>query len=308
MLSVFYLLSSLAVTLAQRNSGITLAVGPKCGTLSGAPLDVNAGLLPLAQYRTLVAFGDSYTDGGIRTGAPLLPAILTPPSPKAGGRTTNGPVWAEGLTMDTGATIMDYAVGGAVTDAKLWPSKSTASDFKTQVSLFTSQNNNLNPNTTLYAVFFGINDVAASGKDGIANLPIAAQTILDQIKLLTQAPTNARSFLVVDISGQGKPNTAADAFRQKYFTGLGALHSSISEFRLAFVNFLPLWTGVLGTTPGFKAFGYTSSGSCTINSSTTDGACSDPAHTFFWIPGHPSKETHRIMADYVERVLVECSV
>lgn len=110
MLTSLYLLSGLAFAFAQRNDGITLAVGPKCGTLSGTPLDVNAGLLPLAQYRTIVAFGDSYTDGGIRTGAPLLPAVLTPPSPKAGGRTTNGPVWAEGLTADTGAVIKDYAV------------------------------------------------------------------------------------------------------------------------------------------------------------------------------------------------------
>lgn len=160
----------------------------------------------------------------------------------------------------------------------------------------------MNPNTTLYAVFFGINDVAASSRkcfpvpdilhyidhlieDGTANLPVAAQTIIDQIKLLTQAPTNARSFLVLDISGQGKAIPTADAFRQKYFSGLNTLHSSISGFRVAFVNFLPIWTGVLGTTPGFKAFGYTSSGACTVNSSTTVGACSDPAHTFFWIPG-----------------------
>jgi hypothetical protein len=115
MLTSLYLLSSLAIASAtlssrERNNGIHLVVGPNCGTLSGTPLDVNAGLLPLDQYETIVAFGDSYTDGGIRTGAPLLPAVLTPPSPKAGGRTTNGPVWVEGLTADTGALLKDYAV------------------------------------------------------------------------------------------------------------------------------------------------------------------------------------------------------
>ena len=42
-----------------RNDGIHLAVGPKCGSLSGAPADVNAGLLPLKSYKTLVTFGVS---------------------------------------------------------------------------------------------------------------------------------------------------------------------------------------------------------------------------------------------------------
>jgi phospholipase/lecithinase/hemolysin len=290
------------------NSGIHLAVGPKCGTLTGTPVDVNAGLLPLKSYKTLVTFGDSYTDGGVRNGGPLLPAVLSPPNPKAGGRTTNGPVWAEGLTADTGATLKDYAVGGAVTDAKLWPSKGTASDFVTQAQLFLSQNNNLNPATTLYSVFFGINDVSASKTDGVANLPVAAQTIIDQITLLTKSPTNARHFLVLDDYGRGSSSTAGDAFKQKYFTGLQTLSKTISGFKVAFVDLKTIWNGVLGSSPGFAAFGYTSSGACTLNSSTTVGACNDPDHTFYWIPGHPSKQTHRIMADYVEQVLVNCAI
>jgi phospholipase/lecithinase/hemolysin len=245
----------------------------------------------------------------VHTGGPLLPAVLAPPNPKAGGRTTNGPVWAEGLTADTGATLKDYAHGGAVTNSSLWPSLGTVpNDFVGQVQLFLSQNNNLNPNTTLYSAFFGINDVGASATDGTANLPVAAQTIIDQITLLTKAPTNARHFLVLDDYGRGKASTAGDAFKQKYFTGLQTLSKTISGFKVAFVDFKTIWSGVLGTSPGFAAFGYTSNGACTLNSSTTVGACSDPDHTFYWIPGHPSKQTHRIMADYVEQVLVNCAV
>jgi hypothetical protein len=33
----------------------------------------------------------SYTAGGVTDGSPLAPAVIIPPSPKAGGRTTNGP-------------------------------------------------------------------------------------------------------------------------------------------------------------------------------------------------------------------------
>ncbi|KIJ37178.1 carbohydrate esterase family 16 protein, partial [Sphaerobolus stellatus SS14] len=134
----------------------------------------------------------------------------------------------------------------------------------------------------------------------------AAQTIIDQITLLTQPPTNARHFLVLDDYGRGSESTAGDAFKQKYFTGLFTLSKKISGFKVAFVDFKTIWSGVLTSTPGFKAFGYTSSGACTVNSSSTVGECSDPAHTFYWIPGHPSKETHRIMADYVEEVLTRC--
>jgi len=68
-----------------------------------------------------------------------------------------------------------------------------------------------------------------------------------------------------------------------------------------------LWTGVLTSTPGYQAFGYTSSGGCTVDSSTTVGQCSDPAHTFYYIPGHPSKQTHRIMADYAKLVVANCA-
>lgn len=111
MLTPLYLLSSFALAFAQRNDGVTLAVGPKCGSLTGTPLDVNAGLLPIVQYKTIVAFGDSYTAGGVSTGGPLKPAVVVPPNPHAGGRASNGPIWVEDLCADTGAIVMDYAVG-----------------------------------------------------------------------------------------------------------------------------------------------------------------------------------------------------
>lgn len=95
-----------------RNDGIHLAISPTCGSLSQSAKasDVNAGLFPLGSYKTIVSFGDSYTDGGVRDGSPPAPAVVIPPNPKAGGRTTNGPVWNEVIANDTGARYMDYAV------------------------------------------------------------------------------------------------------------------------------------------------------------------------------------------------------
>uniref|UniRef100_A0A0W0F2T7 Carbohydrate esterase family 16 protein n=1 Tax=Moniliophthora roreri TaxID=221103 RepID=A0A0W0F2T7_MONRR len=94
----------------ERNDGIRLAVSPICGSFPGNVADINAGIDP-GRVRTIVSFGDSFTDGGKDDGSPLDPPVIIPPNHKAGGRSTNGPVWVEGVADDMGnATLMDYAV------------------------------------------------------------------------------------------------------------------------------------------------------------------------------------------------------
>lgn len=119
----------------------------------------------------------------------------------------------------------------------------------------------------------GINDYSASKTDG-NHLPQAAQVVLDQITLLASPPTNARSFLVTDDYGRGTHNPNGDAYKTKIFQGLAELHSKLPHLQVAFVDFAPLWDAVLGSTPGYKAFGYASSGYCVADSLTTVGACS----------------------------------
>jgi len=227
-------------------------------------------------------------------------------SPRAGGRVTDGPVWAEDLASDLGATIMDYAVSGAVINVTLWPSEAGQTDFLHEAALFLSQNNNLNPATTLYAVFFGINDVGASKTDG-NHLPQAAAELITQIQQLAAAPTRAKNILVLDDYGRGTHSATGDAFKQDVFNGLSTLRAQ--GLNVAFVDFAPLWDAVLGTSPGFAAFGYDTSGACIPNLAQTNltGECSTPLNSFYWLPGHPSKETHRIMANYVEFVLANCT-
>lgn len=119
----------------------------------------------------------------------------------------------------------------------------------------------------------GINDWVASKTDG-DKLPQAAQVVLNQIELLASPPTNARSFLITDAYGRGTQDTPGDAWKLQIYNGLGALHLGSPSLNFAYVDFEPLWEGILGiTAPGFKAFGYTSIGSCTLNSSSTAGAC-----------------------------------
>ncbi|KAG9037198.1 hypothetical protein FRB95_006451 [Tulasnella sp. JGI-2019a] len=288
--------TSLAVaqttTNTTRNDGIHLAISAasNCATKNinfstvNVTSNVNAGLLALTGYTTFVTFGDSYTTVGVRDGSTPAPAVLIPPSPKAGGRTTNGKVWIEDIADDVGSPhLMDYAVGGAVTNVTLWPSKAGASDFVGQVQIFLNQKNNLDPTKTLYTVFFGINDWSAASVDG-NKMPLAAQDLLNQISLLASPPTNARSFLITDDYGRGKADAKGDAYKLQIFKALGAWYKNqtYSGFKFGFVDFAPLWTAILGPTPGYAAFGYASSGYCAVNSSTTVGACSgeQPSSTF----------------------------
>ncbi|KAJ7030318.1 carbohydrate esterase family 16 protein [Mycena alexandri] len=288
----------------QTNDGVHLAITPTCGKLGGTFANANAGVIT-AGMKTLIAFGDSYTFGGRSDGGPLAAAVLVGTSPRAGGRATDGPIWAEDVASDLGATIKDYAVSGAVINVTLWPSEAGQSDFLHQAALFLSQNNNLTPATTLYTVFFGINDFGASSTDG-NHLPQAAAELLTQIKQLAAAPTNAKNIVVLDDYGRGTHSATGDAFKQAVFSGLSTLRAQ--GLNVAFVDFAPLWDAVLGASPGFAAFGYDTSGSCIPNASQTDltGECSTPLNSFYWLPGHPSKETHRIMANYVEFVLANC--
>ncbi|KAI0703893.1 hypothetical protein C8T65DRAFT_654550 [Cerioporus squamosus] len=303
----------------RNNSGIHLAVSPACGSLSGNASDVNAGI-DLKRVKTIVAFGDSYTDGGRDDGGPLAPPVVVPPDAEAGGRSTDGKVWIENVADDIGATLMDYAQSGACTDLRLWPSNYKKVDFIGQMAAFLSQSNDLDPESTLYTIFFGINDFGDSRIDGEANLQAAAQVILSQIRILASEPTNARSFLLADVYGLGTHTHAGDAFVQTIYSGLYDFHRGVNstghgaregpKLNVAFVQFSRIWDGVLGPDPGYEAFGYVSTDACITDCSikfcSTDGMCDDPEHHFYYIPNHPSKEGMRIMADYVEDVLEKC--
>ncbi|KAF8829563.1 carbohydrate esterase family 16 protein [Lentinula edodes] len=288
------------------NDGIHLAVSPQCGPLDGKTTNVNAGIVPTS-IKTIVSFGDSYTDGGVDNGSALLPPVLIPPNDEAGGRSTNGPVWIEGVSGDWGAHLMDYAQWGACTNLSLWPSNPRKVDFIDQMATFLGQSNQLDPDTTLYSIFFGINDYIASLIDG-DQMPEAAQTILNEIQTLSSPPTNGKSFLVVDVYGRGNTSAWGEAYKQQVFDGLKAFHEGSAKLNVAYVDMAAIWDGVLGPNPGYQAFGYTSTAACTVCTEDCNqyGWCMDPEHYFYWIDGHPSKETHRIMADWVEEVLQSC--
>lgn len=113
------------------------------------------------------------------------------------------------------------------------------------------------------------------------HLPEAAQDMLAQIALLASPPTNARNFLITDAYGRGTHNARGEAWLQSIFDGLVAFRSQDPPLNLAFVNFATIWDGVLGSDPGYEAFGYTNPGACYIDGN----ACDDPEHYFCWFDG-----------------------
>ncbi|KIY66006.1 carbohydrate esterase family 16 protein [Cylindrobasidium torrendii FP15055 ss-10] len=289
---------------------VHLAISPTCGVLQrgSLPTDINVGINP-HNIRTIVSFGDSYTDAGKADGSALDPAVICPPNQLAGGRSTNGPVWAEGVASEmNNATLLSYAQAGACIDLSIWPSNPRKLDLLMQMEVFLGQERELDPVTTLYSLFFGINDFGDSKHDG-DHMEEAAAVLLIQVRRLIASPTNARNFLVLDVYGQGEHAERGERFKQVIYDGLVDMHATV-PIQFAYVDFGHIWDGVLGPVPGYQAFGFTSMDQCTSCSHICDenGWCTDPDRHFYWFWGHPSKVTHKLMADYVMEVLENCHV
>ncbi|VDB86519.1 unnamed protein product [Peniophora sp. CBMAI 1063] len=304
----------------ENNDGIHLAISPPCGTLSENVTNVNVGI-DLRDIDTIVSFGDSYTDGGAHDGVLCLCLfyLSTENGTRAGGRITNGYVWIEHLANMTGrreALLMDYAISGAVVNASLWPNTAaatgTSASFVNEMATFQNQtHDNLHPDTTLYSIFFGINDYSVSLTQG-NELPAAAEDLLGLIDVLTAPPYKAQHVLGLDDYGRGNRTMEGEVYKKIVFDGMDTRHrAALKEnkiMKVAYVDFAPLWDAVFGE-PGYTAFGYSSDGFCFPSAgqlTTVDEECLDPDTTFYWLHGHPSKQTHKIMADYVYQVLSRC--
>lgn len=292
-------------TVLPRGTSVQLAISPPCGSSQ----DFSTGIPSLSSMKTIVAFGDSYTDGGAENGGPLPPAVVVPPNPEAGGRMSNGPVWVENLAKAANATLKDYAMSGALVDATQYPGVTlpnpNARDFFGQINMLLSQPSIPDPATTLYVVFFGMGDFIMS--DGFTKAPGPDEVvsgIMFGILELVSSPIFAKNILIVDNYGRGTTTAAGQQYKADLYSGAHALGSKFGV-NVAFADLSNIWNAVLGPNPGYAAFGYTSPGACVSNVSTV-GECADPDHTFYWMPGNPSKVTHQLIANYVSEVIAQC--
>ncbi|CAE6344913.1 unnamed protein product [Rhizoctonia solani] len=257
------------------NCSLKLAFKPKCGKFSSATyVNANSGI-DLKKIKTaIVPFGDSWT--------------------------------TEYIANDTSSEVHPYAIGGAVTDLTLWPTaiarKININSFTNQTKIFLSQNNTWDPSTTLYTIFFGINDYTYSKTDGFDILLKAAEVVRNQTELLIAA--GAKNILT---AGLYHNQTGSGPYKQALYDNLKSLRAQHPKINIAFADFFPLWNAINSSESNYgAAFGYTNLTKCLTVDSSIVGACESPQTHLYWQSGHPSTCTHRLMADYIETVLDTC--
>ncbi|RDX52276.1 hypothetical protein OH76DRAFT_1480868 [Lentinus brumalis] len=225
---------------------------------------------------------DSYTDGGRQDGGTLPAPVITPPDVEAGRRSTDGKVWVEDIADDIANVPARLQQSGACTDLSLWPSAIKQVDFIGQMTAFLNQSNDPDPESTLCAVLFGINDFENS-----KSAPSSRCSSHPDLNSPARGRTDQRALLLY---GRGTHTPAGDAFVQTVFFGLHDLHLGINstghgetegagpQLNVAFAEFSRIWGGVLGADPGFEVFGYVSTDACTDCSDvfcSTEGMCDD---------------------------------
>ncbi|KAJ7069717.1 hypothetical protein C8F01DRAFT_524818 [Mycena amicta] len=305
------------ITAANRTQPISLLAKPVCGDLGLSPnfTEANTGV-NLNATKTIVAFGDSWTSNGSNGTIPFAPVVF-PPNPSAGARlgnnfrarASNSYVWVEDLANTLGAKLIDYAVGGAVVDLSAWNSTNKGVtftsdnllrvDFIEQTNLFLQQGHflsDLNPDTTLYTVHFGINDFTQYSIAG-GDWNIASTTFLRQLGILQG--NGAKNFLIHWLYTS---NNITDAFQNVVHQGLQAAHAE-NGTNFVTVNFHNLYTAILDKP---EAWGYNNN-TCLLSQNFTTGGCDDPDRSIFYIPSHPSATTHEIMNQYTILTAERCT-
>ncbi|KAJ7792431.1 hypothetical protein B0H13DRAFT_2172539 [Mycena leptocephala] len=294
---------------------IRLKASPVCGDFSSESFtEVNTGV-DLNATKTIVAFGDSWTSNGSNGTIPFAP-IVFPPNPSAGARlgnnfrarASNGYVWVEDLANTLGAKLIDYSVGGAVVDLLAWNTTNHGvtftsdnllrTDFVAETALFLQQGHflaDLNPDTTLYTVQFGINDFNQYSIAG-GDWTFASDSFLRQISIL-QA-NGAKNFLIHWVNFQQNVTTT---FQNVVHQGLQAARAQ-NGTNFATVNLANLFTAIEAAP---AEWGYTNT-TCLASQNFTDFGCNDPDRSIFYIPSHPSATTHEIMNQYTILTMEKC--
>ncbi|KAH7340118.1 hypothetical protein B0J17DRAFT_715358 [Rhizoctonia solani] len=284
---------------------LKLAFKPKCGKFNSVTyVNANSGI-DLRKIKTaVVPFGDSWTAMNDSAGVyPPPPPVFLGTYSMAGGRASNGPTWTEYIANDTSSEVHPYAVGGAVTDLSLWPTaiarKININSFTNQTKIFLSQNNTWDPATTLYTIFFGINDYTYSKTDGFDILFKSAEVIRNQTELLIAA--GAKNILT---AGLYHNQTGSGPYKQALYDNLKTLRKFLAFLKVP--SYADSTHNNSSESNYGATFGYTNLTKCLTVDSSIVGACESPQTHLYWQSGHPSTCTHRLMADYIETVLDTC--
>ena len=276
-----------------------------------------AGQAAAASYTNMFVFGDSLSDSG---NAYDLTGGRIPAAPYAGGRFSNGPVYAEymadrlKLPLDnalSGGT--NYAFGGAETNSGV-PTLlgQNPLSVQSQVNLFRAQHafRGADPDA-LYVLFAGGNNLqrgidaaAANPADAVGIRQSTANEAVNDIVGMVGSlqRTGARHFLVPNVPplGAAPTNSAvsalADSFSIDFNTQLVAAVASLNDPKVILFDTFGLSQRVLAQP---LAFGFADvSSPCLTGGNYLGGStvCSDPGLHLFWDDLHLTTAGHELLA------------
>ncbi|KAF2182448.1 carbohydrate esterase family 16 protein [Zopfia rhizophila CBS 207.26] len=285
----------------------------------------------------MFVFGDSYTATLFNISGPQ-PSPQNPfgNPPFPGSTSSNGRNWIDFLTYTHNASqflTYNFAFPGAVVDNAVVPNRVVRS-MKQQVQqqflrAYTGQNKTWDSSNTLFASFFGINDVNLSYKNRSSTInPAIVSAYTGLVEQLYQA--GARNFLFLNVptihrspatvnQGFGSPTVNANVSRQFVDLQRNALNDFNTRLRnmasalkqqhddatvFVFDNF-ELYDNILDRPDSLEqTAGVTNTtGFCsayfrrTFDEDAFNSTCGIPQKEFFWLdPLHPTPPVHDAMA------------
>ena len=291
-----------------------------CGSLSLAAPAVLA-----ASYSDLYVFGDSLSDNGnlhALSASLNLPGVgAQPQSPYVDGRFSNGKVAVEYLADSLGATLHDYAYGGATTSllnahfgadelpGALLPFAKPLQDtgLLSQVGMFQSSlvaSGSAANAGALYVVWAGANDfihLKASPHDtavaAIGNLRGTVQQLYDlgaRDFLLPLLPDLGKTPLAL-MAGSDYANAATASaidFNQHLLAAYGQLAAALPDEHFTYFDTLAVQDASLLSA---AAAGINTTAACLLVAAPS--VCTDSSTPFYYFDDiHPTTATHQMLA------------
>lgn len=283
--------------MTHRSAGHWLAALLLSITLLGATAAARAG------YTTVYAFGDSLSDNGKLFAA--TGGALPQPGDYYQGRFSNGPAAVEHLAQGLGATLVDFAWGGAktgFTNGALAGTPLAMTGIRSQVASFQAGlGGGAADGSALYFVWGGANDFQYDGytpgvaANAINNLVASIQTLygLGARHIVVPGLADLGATPAGIASGSGAALTGLSAFfNASLVATLNTLEVGLAGSELIFVDIFAAQHELIAH-PGDHGLSNVT-GACFTGYVGIPGVqCSTPDEYLYWDRIHPSAVAHQ---------------
>ena len=282
-------------------------------------------------FRTIVAFGDSLTDHfGLASYIGLYDPVKNPNG--ALEAWTNGDVWVEYLADELNAELDNNAIAGAMTrghennniQALVDAGKLPPLGLVGQINRFVNENVSFNPETTLFTIWIGGNDLLeyGRGESDVADTQELISNAIDNIinSMSALASDGAKNILVINLPDLGKTPAYNSRSPQEIqaVTALtaafnAALAQGIDGFKTVFPNVTlisyDIFTNLNQIISSDTFANVTGTYMVLDENGNRTGATNEPAADYlFWDAIHPTTRAHQIVADEINDKLAAMGI